>query len=576
MHLTRTSCSVSTLALITLSGIATAQAPTWEDHAYGDTFWIGGSTIADGVIVGFSCFDWAPPLGTTCNGHAVVDNNNLACGSGLDLNLNNINAKMDFAGSIGAQSNLQLMFGEYGGNLNIAVNGQFMNFSNFLDINGAVLGGVTVQVLSGGTGGDCGMLTFNGITETLLIGGQELWIDWAEHEPDDCEYGFEEFTPGDNWVSGDVFTTSDGVPVGVFDFVLPGGGTTSGYAEIDTAGLACDTGNELQVNNVRTRFLYASAFGGPGSKTYVDFKFGHYGGPINFAVNGDLRVVPEFAALDGMTVGGALISIPYGGPVNTCGLCVVDGNVDALEIGGQELWIDCFNYEEDPNGGGNPGECEDAYVDYDDMSSAIGFGVGDTTTTTGIAGSVNIEFFPQLLLDGTSYGLGSAVAQPVGLSCGDGMELQTYAIAANHDFAGSIGTLVNVTVKVADHGGPINYGVNGTVVAAEYYSDIDGITIGGCVLHVISGGGAGECTELYIEGQLDNLLLGGGQHMIDCIEAQDIIEAGVLGDLNGDGVVDGADLGLALAGWGTPSGDVNGDGTTDGADLGLILAAWTS
>lgn len=47
------------------------------------------------------------------------------------------------------------------------------------------------------------------------------------------------------------------------------------------------------------------------------------------------------------------------------------------------------------------------------------------------------------------------------------------------------------------------------------------------------------------------------------------------GDLNGDGVVDGTDLGLLLAAWGTPAADLNGDGTTDSADLGLLLGAWT-
>jgi hypothetical protein len=50
----------------------------------------------------------------------------------------------------------------------------------------------------------------------------------------------------------------------------------------------------------------------------------------------------------------------------------------------------------------------------------------------------------------------------------------------------------------------------------------------------------------------------------------------VLGDLNGDGVVSGADLGILLANWGTPGpGDLNGDGNVDGADLGALLANWT-
>ncbi len=47
-------------------------------------------------------------------------------------------------------------------------------------------------------------------------------------------------------------------------------------------------------------------------------------------------------------------------------------------------------------------------------------------------------------------------------------------------------------------------------------------------------------------------------------------------DINGDGVVNGADLGLLLAGWGEAGPtDLNGDGTTNGADLGLLLASWS-
>lgn len=46
-------------------------------------------------------------------------------------------------------------------------------------------------------------------------------------------------------------------------------------------------------------------------------------------------------------------------------------------------------------------------------------------------------------------------------------------------------------------------------------------------------------------------------------------------DLDANGVVDGADLGSLLSGWGAgPLGDVNGDGVVDGADLGSLLSAW--
>ena len=58
-------------------------------------------------------------------------------------------------------------------------------------------------------------------------------------------------------------------------------------------------------------------------------------------------------------------------------------------------------------------------------------------------------------------------------------------------------------------------------------------------------------------------------------------------DLNGDGVVDGIDLGILLANWSIPPGspgcrgavpcaaDLNGDAVVDGIDLGILLASWT-
>ena len=46
------------------------------------------------------------------------------------------------------------------------------------------------------------------------------------------------------------------------------------------------------------------------------------------------------------------------------------------------------------------------------------------------------------------------------------------------------------------------------------------------------------------------------------------------GDFDDNGVVNGADLGFLLSGWGTANGDLNGDGVVNGADLGAILAVW--
>jgi hypothetical protein len=52
----------------------------------------------------------------------------------------------------------------------------------------------------------------------------------------------------------------------------------------------------------------------------------------------------------------------------------------------------------------------------------------------------------------------------------------------------------------------------------------------------------------------------------------------VPGDFNGDGVVDGNDLGIMLATWGACVGcptDMNNDGAVDGNDLGQLLSLWT-
>jgi len=54
-------------------------------------------------------------------------------------------------------------------------------------------------------------------------------------------------------------------------------------------------------------------------------------------------------------------------------------------------------------------------------------------------------------------------------------------------------------------------------------------------------------------------------------------EDGIIGDLNQDGFVNGADLSILLSAWGTadPVADLNGDGTVNGADLSIQLSNWT-
>jgi hypothetical protein len=46
------------------------------------------------------------------------------------------------------------------------------------------------------------------------------------------------------------------------------------------------------------------------------------------------------------------------------------------------------------------------------------------------------------------------------------------------------------------------------------------------------------------------------------------------GDLDGNGIVDSADLGARLSAWGTPAADLDGNGDTGASDLAAMLNAW--
>ena len=57
-----------------------------------------------------------------------------------------------------------------------------------------------------------------------------------------------------------------------------------------------------------------------------------------------------------------------------------------------------------------------------------------------------------------------------------------------------------------------------------------------------------------------------------------VAQTGQPGDINNDGLVNGADLSFVLQDWGWCGGcpgDVNEDGIVDGADLAIVLASWT-
>ncbi len=168
---------VAAVAASLLSSGARAANVDFEDLTLGTSYIVGDSFTSGGVNVTNQTFTWSG--GTPASGgFSQVENGGLAGGSGLEIEVNNILLDFDIAPT----TNLSLNFGEYGGNLNIVVNGDFRNFANFTDIDMMMIGGVDVSVTNG-LGNDRGFLSLTGAITSFAIGGQELWIDDLQTAP---------------------------------------------------------------------------------------------------------------------------------------------------------------------------------------------------------------------------------------------------------------------------------------------------------------------------------------------------------------------------------------------------------
>ena len=160
--------------------LMTADCIDFEDLTLGKQYLHGDSFIADDTgfqaEISLEDFTWSSG-GTTSAGYAEVQNGLLAGGSGQELQVNNTLLRFDFAEPV---SGLSVKYGEYGGNLNLEINGDFHVFEDFTDIGSGTpipsLGGVDIFV-NDDPSSDLGEVKLVGIVEQLKIGGQELWID---------------------------------------------------------------------------------------------------------------------------------------------------------------------------------------------------------------------------------------------------------------------------------------------------------------------------------------------------------------------------------------------------------------
>ncbi len=155
------------------AGPTAAGCATFDDLALGTVYVLGDNFNTDGIDVEVLEFFVG---GAPFDNFTEVENGGMAGGSGNEMEINNVSLLFKLPPGPDGWS---VQFGEYGGEVNLAINGD--NFGadtpDFQDWNGLVFGGAEVQA-AGGLGTPGGKLELIGPgIEELAIGGQELWID---------------------------------------------------------------------------------------------------------------------------------------------------------------------------------------------------------------------------------------------------------------------------------------------------------------------------------------------------------------------------------------------------------------
>ena len=171
----------------------------FDDLPLGATYAVGTAFTTNGIPVIVRPFQWSNGIWTS-TGNASVVALGQAGGAWKEIAVNNVNLEIGIEIPL---TGLSLRFGEYGGNLNIRINGDFRNFENFADINGLNIGDVQVSVVNG-LGKDTGILVLAGQIHDFAVGGQEFFVDdlqtgpldmafllYARDETDICEGDFD-------------------------------------------------------------------------------------------------------------------------------------------------------------------------------------------------------------------------------------------------------------------------------------------------------------------------------------------------------------------------------------------------
>ncbi|MFQ5864742.1 MAG: FlgD immunoglobulin-like domain containing protein [bacterium] len=130
----------------------------------------------NGIPVSVENFDFVGGGGTF--NFCQVDAAFSGFGAGNTMQTNNINLKFDFTGLAFTANRVSFEFADLAGDENISVNGQPILAGQLTAAVGIIVPGVTLSISTTAIpGGIKGTAVLRGPVSTLLIGGQEFWLD---------------------------------------------------------------------------------------------------------------------------------------------------------------------------------------------------------------------------------------------------------------------------------------------------------------------------------------------------------------------------------------------------------------
>ena len=396
----------------------------------------------------------------------------------------------------------------------------------------------------------------------------------------DVSYTHELMTPGLQPYSspGTYVAMENNIQLG-YEVFFDGTAAQYNHASVVAALPAVGFGQVLSLSNINAVYDF-SAFP---NVSKVSFNFFDGAGVENLKVNGHTLLVDEFEFMPTTVAPGVTMSVATAiHPGYQTGLVTLTGNVQKLEVGGQQFYLDDVCVVHDgtvvpiATGSGCTAQC-DVQTDFDLLTSGTRYGTiggganvsvspGSQATTSDLV-PIYLEPLHEIVPPNQYYNFLGVEPSPTGT----GQELWTNNITAQFDIQAVVDVTDTVCIAFRDEGGFENLWINGAAPqrTPNGYGGLvvfDGTNIGGVNVHV-SGAMVGGFTYegvLTLVGDVDKLSIGGQELFLDdlCISEGDGTSVPDITTVGDTTFLDGVDIQLT-------SLDADGCQSLLSVDLGL-------